>query len=58
MGTKEIEIADLYVDDIIIGSTGLTWEEVLFNHQKDVRRVLDTLKEHILIVDPGRQTCS
>ena len=51
---REIENADPYVDDIIIGSTGATWEEVLVNHQKDVRRVLDTLKEHILIVDPRK----
>ena len=48
---REIENADPYVDDIIIGSTGTSWGEVLVNHQKDVRRVLDTLKEHMLIVD-------
>ncbi len=35
----DIENADPYVDNIIIGSTGKTWEEVLVNHQKDVRRV-------------------
>ncbi len=54
---RDIDNADPYVDDIIIGSTGKTWEEVLVNHQQDVRKVLDTLKEHILIVDPRRQIC-
>ncbi len=49
---RDIDNADPYVDDIIIGSTGQSWEEVLVNHQKDVRRVLDTLIEHILILDP------
>ncbi len=51
---RDIDNADPYVDDIIIGSTGKTWEEVLVNHQQDVRKVLDTLKEHILIVDPRK----
>ena len=51
---RDIENADPYVDDIIIGSTGASWEEVLVSHQKDVRKVLDTLKEHILIVDPRK----
>ncbi len=31
---KDLENADLYVDDIIIGSTGGTWEEVIANHEK------------------------
>jgi hypothetical protein len=48
---RDIDNADTYVDDIIIGSTGKTWEEVLVNHQKGLRRVRDTLKEHILIED-------
>ncbi len=50
---RDIDNAHPYVDDIIIGSTWKTWEEVLVNHQQDVRKVLDTLKEHILIVDPA-----
>ncbi len=54
---RDIDNADPYVDDIIIWSTGKTWEKVLVNHQQDVRGVLDTLKEHILIVDPARQIC-
>ncbi len=33
---RDIDNADPYVDDIIIRSTGKTWEEVLINHQQDV----------------------
>ena len=51
---RDIDNADPYVDHINIGSTEKTWEELLVNHQKDVRRVLDTLKEQILIVDPRK----
>jgi hypothetical protein len=51
---RGIDNADPYVDDNIIGSTGKTWEEVLVNHQKDVRRP-GTLKEHVLIVDPRKE---
>ncbi len=51
---RDIDNADPYVDDIIIGSTGKTWQEVLVKHHQDVRRVLETLKEHILIVDPRK----
>ena len=42
---KEEECADPYVDDVIIGSTGNTEEELMENHEKDLRRVLDTLEK-------------
>jgi hypothetical protein len=42
------------VDEVIFESTGKTLEEVLVNHLKYVRRVLGTLKEHLLIVDPRK----
>ncbi len=32
---RDIENANPYVDDIIIGSTGKTWEDVLVNHQQE-----------------------
>jgi hypothetical protein len=51
---KDHENADPYVDDIIIGSTGSTEEEVMENHQKDLRSVLRTLKLHQLVVDPKK----
>ena len=49
-----IEFADIYIDDVIIGSTGGTWEECIANHERDVRQVLDRLAEHQLIVDPKK----
>ena len=38
-----------YIDDIIIGSTGETWDEVLENHERDVRKALDRLAENTLL---------
>jgi hypothetical protein len=49
---QDLENAVPYVDDIIIGSTGNTWEEVIANHERDVRAVLNTLISNELIVDP------
>ena len=43
--------ADPYVDDIIIGSTGDTEEELLANHEADIRGVLETLRENCLVAD-------
>ena len=43
--------ADPYVDDVIIGSTGNTEEELLDNHERDVREVLQTLAEQSLYAD-------
>ncbi len=40
---QDLENVDPYVDDIIIGLTGGTWEEVKANHKRDVRAVLNTL---------------
>ncbi len=51
---QDLENADPFVDDIIIGSTGGTWEEVIANHERDVRAVLNTLKFNELIVDPRK----
>ena len=45
------ETADPYVDDIIIGYTGDTEEELLENHERDVRAVLTTLAEQKLVAD-------
>ena len=36
----------VYVDDIIIGSTGSTPEEIRKNHERDVSRVLEALRDH------------
>ena len=47
---KDMKNVDPYIDDIIIGSTGDTWEEMLANHERDVRRTLDKLAEQELLV--------
>ena len=46
-----LECANVYIDDVIIGSTGDSWDECLSNHERDVETVLDRLAEHKLIVD-------
>jgi len=38
-----------YIDDINIGSTGETTEEMLENHERDVHTALDKLAEHTLL---------
>ena len=51
---RDHENADPYVDDIIVGSTGNTPEEVLENHERDLRAVLETLKKYELVTDPKK----
>ena len=47
---QDHENTDPYIDDVIIGSTGDTPEELLANHEKDVREVLQTLAKHNILV--------
>ena len=51
---RDEECADPYVDDIIIGSTGDTEEELLTNHERDLRRVLGRLEKAQLVAEPGK----
>ena len=51
---RPFDFADAYVDDVIIGSTGETHEDVLTNHDKALRRVLNALKETSLVADPRK----
>ena len=50
--------ADPYIDDIIFGSRGATEQEMLDNHERDLKAVLATLAKHKLYVDPERPICS
>ena len=50
--------ADPYVDDIIIGSTASTEEELLEVHEKDIRGVLETLRRELLVADPKKRNFS
>ena len=49
-----MEGVDVYIDDVIVGSTGATMEEALANHDDLVRLVLDRLAEYKLVVDPRK----
>ena len=51
---RGIECVCVYVDDVIIGSNGETSEQLIQNHERDVRIVLDRLKENAMIVDPKK----
>ena len=51
---RDIPFADPYVDDVIIGSSGKDEQEMLVNHEKNLRIVLDTLAKNQLFVDPKK----
>ena len=44
-----LDCRDIYIDDIVIGSSGDTEEELLANHDRDVRAVLDRLRKEELV---------
>ena len=46
---RDFPFADCYIDDIIIGSTGDTKQEILANHAKHVEDILLALEEHQLL---------
>ena len=49
-----LDLSNNYVDDIIVGSTGDTEEELISNHERDLRAVLEKLKEAHLVADPRK----
>ena len=49
-----LDCADVYIDDIIIGSSGATEEELLANHDRDVRAVLDRLRKEELVASVSK----
>ena len=49
-----LDCADVYIDGIIIGSSGETEEELLANHDRDVRALLDRLREEELVASVGK----
>ena len=44
-----LDCVDVYIDDIIIGSSGDTEEKLLANHNHDVRAVLNRLRKEELL---------
>ena len=51
---RDIDCADPYIDDVIVGSTGGTEEEMLLNHAADLKKVLETLQKEQIVVDPHK----
>ena len=51
---KDLECADPYIDDVIIGSMGDTLEEAIVQHEKDLGSVLERLAKWQMVVDPGK----
>ena len=49
---KDLDCADPYIDDIIIGTRGSDEDELIAKHEKDVRSVLETLALNKIYVDP------
>jgi hypothetical protein len=53
------DIADPYIDDIIIGTAklpGMSEEDLISQHYQDVMRVLTTLEDHKLVADEDKTT--
>ena len=48
---REEPNVDPYEDDCLVGSKGSTEEELLANHEKDLRKVMEILKENQLVVN-------
>jgi hypothetical protein len=51
---KVSDIACCYIDDILIGTEAKEGEDLIAAHDRDVRRVLNLLKEEVLICDIGK----
>ena len=49
-----LDCANVYIDDIIIGSSGETEEELLANHNRDVRAVLDRLRKEEFVASVSK----
>jgi len=46
---RDLPFAVCYIDDILIGSTGDTPEEIIANHEKHVAAVLQRLEDHNMV---------
>ena len=51
---RELPNVHPYIDDILIGSMGSNIEELVANHQRDVRKVMETLLEHQIVCSPEK----
>jgi hypothetical protein len=46
--------ADPYFDDILVGTSGKTKEEAVKKHDEALRKVMESLKRHHMVVDQGK----
>ena len=53
---KDFPFADVYVDDVIIGSSAATRQEALENHYKHVCQVLEKFEEEKLVARLGKSS--
>ena len=53
-GLQGLDCADVYIDDTIIGFSGVTEEEPLANDDREVRAVLDSLKRGELVASVNK----
>ena len=51
---QEHDYVNVYIDDIIVGSSGDTEAELVANHEKNLRAVLKTLAENDILVSPKK----
>ena len=51
---RDLPGVNVYIDDVIVGSTGNTPEELLANHERDLRAAMERLREHDLHVSPKK----
>jgi hypothetical protein len=52
--TPVSDVATGYIDDILVGTTAQTGEDLLETHARDLKRVLDVLQTQQLVVDPAK----
>ncbi len=45
---RDLVGVDGYFDDVIVGSTGSTWDELVANHDRALRAVMERLAQHNL----------
>ena len=48
------DIATAFIDDILVGTTVPEGDDLVTAHERDLRRVLEKLKEDKFVVDPGK----
>ena len=51
---RDLPQADPYIDDIIVGSTGETLEDAIYQHEYDLLEVMQRLEENKLVCSPTK----